>query len=162
MDLNRIVDSGNGKLSIVNINTSSMNQSNRSWNADLYQQKHTFVFHYGADVLNLLDPKPDERILDLGCGTGELTARLAESGAEVIGMDASASMIAKAQQSFPHLMFQQGDARDFGTDQPFDAIFSNATLHWIPEAEQPTVITNVFKALKPGGRFVAELGAGVT
>ncbi|MBD2703335.1 methyltransferase domain-containing protein [Spirosoma sp. BT702] len=135
-----------------------MNQSNRSWNADLYQQKHAFVFHFGADVLNLLDPKPGERILDLGCGTGELTARIAESGAEVIGLDASPSMIANARLSFPHLSFQEGDARDFNTDQPFDAIFSNATLHWINETEQPSVLAAVFRALKPGCRFVAELG----
>ncbi|MBD2705327.1 methyltransferase domain-containing protein [Spirosoma sp. BT702] len=135
-----------------------MNPSNRSWNADLYQQKHAFVFHFGVDVLKLLDPQPGERILDLGCGTGELTARIAERGAEVIGLDASLSMIAKARESFPHLSFQQGDARDFGTDQPFDALFSNATLHWINETEQPSVLAAVFNALKPGGRFVAELG----
>ncbi|ADB38627.1 class I SAM-dependent methyltransferase [Spirosoma linguale] len=135
-----------------------MNQLNRSWNADLYQQKHAFVFHFGEDVLNLLDPQPGERILDLGCGTGELTARIAESGAKIIGLDASLSMISKARESFPHLSFQEGDARNFGTDQPFDAIFSNATLHWINETEQPSVLAAVFKALKPGGRFVAELG----
>ncbi|GAB4029149.1 class I SAM-dependent methyltransferase [Spirosoma jeollabukense] len=135
-----------------------MTRSNHAWNADLYQQKHAFVFHYGADVLNWLEPQPGERILDLGCGTGELTARLAESGAEIIGLDASASMIAKSRQSFPKLTFQLGDARDFRTDQPFDAIFSNATLHWIQETEQLSLLTAVFKALRPGGRFVAELG----
>ncbi|MCX6215742.1 methyltransferase domain-containing protein [Spirosoma sp.] len=135
-----------------------MNQSNRSWNADLYQQKHAFVFHFGADVLTLLNPKPDERILDLGCGTGELTAQIAESGAEVVGLDASPSMIAKARQSFPHLSFQEGDARNFGANQPFDALFSNATLHWVKETDQPSVLSAAFNALKPSGRFVAELG----
>ncbi|GAB3713625.1 class I SAM-dependent methyltransferase [Spirosoma flavus] len=135
-----------------------MSQSDRSWNADLYQQKHAFVFHFGADVLNILAPQRNERILDLGCGTGELTAQIAESGAEVVGLDASASMIANARQSFPHLLFQWGDAREFAADQPYDAIFSNATLHWIAEAEQPAVLANVFKALKPGGRFIAEMG----
>ncbi|GAB3552138.1 class I SAM-dependent methyltransferase [Spirosoma fluminis] len=135
-----------------------MNPSDRPWNADLYQQKHAFVFHYGTDVLNLLKPQPGERILDLGCGTGELTAQIALSGADVIGLDASAAMIANARQSFPRLSFQQGDARQFVTDQPFDAVFSNATLHWIDETEQPKVLTNVFTALKAGGRFVAEMG----
>ncbi|WP_460979526.1 class I SAM-dependent methyltransferase [Spirosoma knui] len=135
-----------------------MNPSDRSWDADLYQQKHAFVFRYGADVLSLLEPKPGERILDLGCGTGELTAQIAQRGAEVVGLDASASMIANARKSFPQLSFQQGDARQFVADQPFDAVFSNATLHWIAEPEQRNVLTNVFDALKAGGRFVAEMG----
>ncbi len=128
------------------------------WNADLYTQKHAFVFHYGEDVLNLLNPQPGERILDLGSGTGELTQRLNDAGAEVIGLDASASMVAKARQSFPNVVFWQVDARDLRTAEPFDAVFTNATLHWIPEADQPTVLTNVFNALRPGGRFVGEMG----
>ncbi|GAB3011692.1 class I SAM-dependent methyltransferase [Spirosoma pulveris] len=135
-----------------------MESPNRSWDADLYQQKHAFVHQYGDDLLSILQPQPGERILDLGCGTGELTARLAESAAEVIGLDTSPSMIAKARQSFPQLTFQQGDVRDLSTDQPFDAVFSNATLHWILEPDQPDVLSAVFNALKPGGRFVAELG----
>lgn len=135
-----------------------MDSSQHLWNAELYQQKHAFVFHYGADVLQVLDPQPGERILDLGCGTGELTAQIAARGAHVLGVDASASMVEKARQSFPHLRFQQADARELGTEQPFDAVFSNATLHWIAEKEQPSVLMNVFAALKPGGRFVAEMG----
>ncbi|MBD2704949.1 methyltransferase domain-containing protein [Spirosoma sp. BT702] len=135
-----------------------MSPSDHAWNADLYQQKHAFVFQFGADVVSLLGPQRGERILDLGCGTGELTAKIAESGADVVGLDASASMIANARRSFPPLTFQQGDARHYVTDQPFDAIFSNATLHWIAEREQSTVLTHIFQALKPGGRFVAELG----
>ena len=135
-----------------------MTSPDRPWNADLYQQKHAFVYQFGADVLDLLTPLPGERILDLGCGTGELTAQLAQSGAEVVGLDASASMIAKARQSFPHLTFQLGDAREFVTNQSFDAVFSNATLHWIPQTQQPTVLTNIFQSLKAGGRFVAEMG----
>ena len=133
-----------------------MDSSQNPWNADLYQQKHAFVFHYGTDVLRLLEPQSGEQILDLGCGTGELTAQIAQRGAEVIGVDASASMIEKALESLPHL--QQADAREWVADQPFDAVFSNATLHWISETEQPKVLSNVFAALKPGGRFVAEMG----
>ncbi|MDB5241338.1 MAG: type 11 methyltransferase [Spirosoma sp.] len=135
-----------------------MSQLDHSWNTDLYQQKHAFVFQYGDDLLTVLKPQPGERILDLGCGTGELTARIAQKGAEVVGLDASATMIAKARQSFPDLTFQLGDAQQLVTSQPFDAIFSNATLHWIGETQQPRVLRTVFKALKPGGRFVAELG----
>lgn len=135
-----------------------MSQSDNLWNANLYQQKHAFVFQFGADLLNLLNPQSGERILDLGCGTGELTARIAESGAEVVGLDASASMVATAQQSFPEIMFQQGDARKFVAEHPFDAVFSNATLHWITENDQPNVLAAIFNALKAGGRFVAEMG----
>ena len=135
-----------------------MQPADHFWNADLYQQKHAFVFQFGTDLLHVLNPQPGERILDLGCGTGELTARIAESGADVVGLDASESMIASARQSFPHLSFQLGDARTFVTQQPFDAVFSNATLHWIAETDQPAVLTHLFHVLKPGGRFVGELG----
>ena len=133
-------------------------QPSHVWNADLYQQKHAFVFQFGTDLLQVLNPQPGERILDMGCGTGELTARIAESGADVVGLDTSESMIVRARQSFPYLSFQVGDARTFVTHQSFDAIFSNATLHWIAETDQPAVLTQLFQALKPGGRFVGELG----
>ena len=129
-----------------------------AWNADLYTQKHSFVFQYGSDVLNLLAPQPNERILDLGCGTGELTAQLAEAGARVTGADASAAMVAKAKQAFPALDFRVMDARQLSFPDPFDAVFTNAVLHWIQEADQPAVLTNVYNALKPGGRFVGEMG----
>lgn len=128
------------------------------WNADLYTQKHAFVFQYGHDVVNLLAPQLGEQILDLGCGTGELTAQLAEAGAFVTGADASAEMITKAKMSFPAIDFRVMDARTLALPEPVDAVFTNAALHWIAEADQPTVLTNVFAALKPGGRFVGEMG----
>jgi len=126
------------------------------WNADLYQQKHAFVFQYGEDVLTLLAPEPGQRILDVGCGTGELTHKIAESGAQVTGTDFSADMITKARQTFPGLDFRVMDARQLTFDEPVDAVFTNATLHWIPEAAQ--VIQSVYGVLKPGGRFVGEFG----
>ena len=135
-----------------------MQPADQFWNADLYQQKHAFVFQFGTDLLRLLNPQPGERILDVGCGTGELTARIAESGADVVGLDASESMIFRARQSFPQLNFQVGDARTFVSHPPFDAVFSNATLHWIAETDQPAVLAQLFQALKPGGRFIGELG----
>lgn len=135
-----------------------MNQPPNQWNAELYTQKHSFVFQYGSDVLHLLDPKPGERILDLGCGTGELTHQLAGAGTKVIGVDASAEMIAKATGSFPKVNFRVMDARNLAFLEPFDAVFTNATLHWILETDQPTVLTNIFDTLKPGGRFVGEMG----
>ena len=135
-----------------------MTPTTNPWNVDLYTQKHSFVFQYGNDVLNLLAPQPSERILDLGCGTGELTAKLTEAGAQVTGVDASTEMVNRATRSFPGIDFQVMDVRELSFPEPFDAVFTNATLHWISEADQPTVLTNVFTALKPGGRFVGEMG----
>ena len=126
------------------------------WDSALYEDRHSFVWKGGAELIDLLDPKPGERILDLGCGTGHLTAQIAERGAVVTGLDASVSMIAQARQNYPKLKFTLADARDFPASEPFDAVFSNAALHWMPDAE--AVIAAVHQALKPGGRFVAEMG----
>ncbi|MCC5635853.1 methyltransferase domain-containing protein [Nostoc sp. CHAB 5844] len=127
-----------------------------NWNAFLYEDKHAFVWQYGEDLLQWLNPKPGELILDLGCGTGQLTAKIAESGVEVMGIDSAATMIEKARQNYPHLRFEIADARNFQIDKLFDAVFSNATLHWIKEAD--AAIASIYQALKPGGRFVAEFG----
>ena len=81
------------------------------WNANLYDAKHDFVWKYGADVVSLLDPRPGERILDLGCGTGHLTAQIAESGAKVLGVDRSAEMVAAARLAYPNLEFEISDFR---------------------------------------------------
>ena len=129
---------------------------NQIWNASLYDQKHSFVFEYGENVLSLLDPQPGERILDLGCGTGHLTNAIATSGAKVIGIDSSDSMINAAHANYPDREFVVADAKNFSFPQKFDAIFSNATLHWIIEPEK--VISCIAQALKPSGRFVAEFG----
>lgn len=126
------------------------------WNTTLYEGRHNFVWQYGENVLELLSPQPDERILDLGCGTGQLTEKIALAGAEVLGIDRAASMIEKARQNYPQLQFAVADARDFQVEQPFDAVFSNAVLHWIPEPD--AVICCIYQALKPGGRFVADFG----
>ncbi len=126
------------------------------WNANLYDAKHDFVWKYGADVVSLLDPRPGERILDLGCGTGHLTAQIAESGAQVTGVDRSAEMVSAARLGYPNLKFEVSDARNLAYREEFDAVFSNATLHWIHEPEQ--VLQGVWRALRSGGRFVAEFG----
>jgi trans-aconitate 2-methyltransferase len=126
------------------------------WNPNLYDSRHSYVFQYGEDVLKLLAPQPGERILDLGCGTGHLTQKIADAGAQVIGMDKAESMVEQARQNYPELQFLVADATNFTFDEPFDAIFSNAVLHWIPAAE--AVAACVWRALKPGGRFVAEFG----
>lgn len=127
-----------------------------TWNATLYEGKHAFVWQYGEDLLNLLCPQPGEKILDVGCGTGQLAAKIADTGAVVTGVDADAAMVEKAKLNYPSLEFAVADARLLQFDTEFDAVFSNATLHWIPEAE--AVISSIYRALKPGGRFIAEFG----
>jgi trans-aconitate methyltransferase len=126
------------------------------WNAELYDDKHAFVFQYGESVLELLAVKAGERILDLGCGTGHLTKKIQQQGAEVIGIDASPEMVAQAKENYPELDFSVANGADFSFDEPFDAVFTNATLHWIHDADG--VIKSVYKALKPGGRFAGEFG----
>jgi len=153
------------------------------WNAAEYDAKHAFVYEKAKGLVELLAPKPGERILDLGCGTGALTAEIATRGAEVMGVDRSEEMIAQARKKFPALQFEVLDARQLRVNLGqvdarrwsatgdkadrveearevgrlgFDAVFSNAVLHWIPEAAE--VIAGVAQVLKPGGRFVAEFG----
>ncbi len=131
-------------------------QSSASWNAASYQDKHSFVWRYGADLLGLLKPEPGERILDIGCGTGQLTSEIARSGAHVIGLDSSPDMLAEARKNFPDLEFVLGDASAFQFSEPFDAVFSNAALHWVKNAGGAA--HSIATALRPGGRFVAEFG----
>lgn len=128
------------------------------WNAELYDQKHNFVYQYGEDVLSLLQPKVGENILDLGCGSGFLTNEICELGATVLGVDSSVEMIEKARKSYPETKFEVADATDLGFDASFNAVFSNAVLHWIKAEDQPKMMNAVFTALKPGGRFVVEMG----
>lgn len=128
----------------------------KTWDAARYQARHSYVFEYGEDLIGLLDPQPGERILDLGCGSGQLTAKIAESGADVTGLDRSAEMIAEARRNFPSLKFELGDAASFTVDAPFDAVFSNAVLHWVKDADGTAA--SVARALRSGGRFVLEMG----
>jgi trans-aconitate methyltransferase len=130
--------------------------TNTNWNARLYNDKHSFVFKYGEDVVQQLAPQQGERILDLGCGTGYLTNLIAQAGARVVGIDKSASMIERAQAAYPDLDFQVHTATDFHFNTPFDAIFSNATLHWVLDKE--AAIDNIYKNLRSGGRLMLEMG----
>jgi trans-aconitate methyltransferase len=127
-----------------------------SWDPELYEAKHNFVWKFGAGVLELLDPKPGERILDLGCGTGQLTAKIAESGARVVGLDSSPEMIGQARQNFPGLSFMLQNAAEMPFEGEFDAVFSNAALHWMTDARR--VAESMAAALRQGGRLVAEFG----
>ena len=127
-----------------------------AWNAKQYQQRHSYVFQYGQAVLDLLAPQKGERILDLGCGSGQLTAAIADAGAAVIGLDSSPEMLAEARSNYPAIEFLLGDAADFAIESPVDAVFSNAVLHWVKNAAGAA--SCIARALKPGGRFVAEFG----
>jgi len=133
-----------------------MQQLAHKWNAQLYNDKHAFVYDYGRSLVELLDPKPHERILDLGCGSGELTHVIKEEVADVVGIDKSPAMVQKAKLQFPLTTFQVEDAVDFNFDERFDAIFSNATLHWVVDYEK--AIKNIYRNLKEGGRLVVEFG----
>lgn len=128
----------------------------REWDASRYDAAHSFVWERGRGVVELLAPARGERILDLGCGTGHLTAQIAGSGAEVVGIDSSEDMVRVASENYPHIRFEVADARSLPFEDEFDAVFSNAVLHWVrpPEA----VVESVRRALKPGRRFVAEFG----
>jgi trans-aconitate methyltransferase len=126
------------------------------WNAGLYDAKHAFVWEKARGLLEWLAPRDGERILDLGCGTGQLSAEIAASGAHVVGVDRSPDMVAEARKKFPMLRFEVCDARALPFHEEFSAVFSNAALHWIPQAEQ--VVSGISRALKPDGRIVAEFG----
>ena len=126
------------------------------WNANLYDDKHSFVFKYGEDLVEVLKPQSGERILDLGCGTGYLTSIIAASGATVVGIDNSIEMVAKAKTEYPQLEFQVQTATDFHFDFHFDAIFSNAVLHWIGEKEK--AVECIYQNLRKPGRLVLEMG----
>ncbi len=133
----------------------SVSMSN-SWNPNLYVEKHDYVFKYGEEIITLLAPENNESILDIGCGTGDLTKKISDSCKKVIGLDNSVEMIRAAIEKYPEITFIVADAKEFQIDRKFDAVFSNAALHWMPQAEK--VIQNINKHLRIGGRFVAELG----
>jgi trans-aconitate methyltransferase len=126
----------------------------QTWNTSAYAANGRFVATLAKDVVELLAPQPGEEILDLGCGDGALTEELAATGAIVTGVDASAAMIEAARAR--GLRIDHHDATALPYENEFDAVFSNAALHWIRNA--PAVLAGVHRALRPGGRFVVEMG----
>ena len=128
--------------------------SGQSWDPELYARNARFVSDLGMPVVALLDPRPGERILDLGCGDGVLTEKLAALGCEVVGADASPEQVAAALARGLDARVVDGEALPFEAE--FDAVFSNAALHWMKNPE--AVLGGVRRALRAGGRFVAECG----
>lgn len=125
------------------------------WDPDQYAKNARFVADLGMPVVELLDPQPGERILDLGCGDGALTQKLVAMGCEVVGVDGSPEQVAAARQLGVDARVMDGHALAF--DEEFDAVFSNAALHWM-KRDPDAVIDGCWRALRPGGRFVAEMG----
>ncbi len=126
----------------------------QSWQPDRYAKNARFVADLGAPVLALLAPKPHERVLDLGCGDGALTRRLVDSGCRVVGIDSSVPLVEAARHLGLDARVGDGERLDFVDE--FDAVFSNAALHWMTRPDD--VIAGVYRALAPGGRFVGEFG----
>lgn len=124
------------------------------WTSEAYRENAAYVPALGAAVFALLDPRPGERILDVGCGEGSLTEKIVAAGAAVVGIDASPEMIAGAAAR--GLDARLIDAEQLPFEREFDAVFSNAALHWVRNHD--AMLAGVHRALKPGGRFVAEFG----
>src|SRR5918911_3883650 len=107
--------------------------TDKRWDASRYDAGYSFVWKHGAGVIELLAPLAGEHILDVGCGTGHLTAQIAASGAQVVGIDRSDEMIATARRNYPALRFEVADAERFRFPEVFDAVFSNAAIHWMKD-----------------------------
>ncbi|MDL2297632.1 class I SAM-dependent methyltransferase [Synergistaceae bacterium OttesenSCG-928-D05] len=128
--------------------------ANQNWNPYDYGKSADFVPILGRPVIELLAPRPGEKILDLACGNGTLTKELMDAGVDVIGVDASPEMVEAAKANGVHAILLRAEHMTF--HEEFDAVMSNAALHWM--SDQYAVVRSVWNALKPGGRFAAECG----
>lgn len=137
-------------------NINSYKNEKDCWNPELYDNNHAFVSYYGSRLIKLLNLKENEDILDIGCGTGDLTNQIYKQHPSVVGVDKSHQMINQANKKYPDIPFSVQDITNFCYSQSFDAIFSNATMHWVKQPKK--ALENIYKHLKTGGRFVAEFG----
>lgn len=131
---------------------------NISWDAADYKENFSFVPAYGEAVVSLITKQPGSRVIDLGCGNGSLTDKIARRGYLVTGIDDSNEMLRLAQEEHPDLNFIRGNAVTFHLDEKADVVFSNAVFHWIDEKDQQTMLSNIYRNLKPGGELASEFG----
>jgi SAM-dependent methyltransferase len=129
-------------------------ETKQQWDSETYAFNARFVSDLADPVVQLLAPKVGERILDLGCGDGALTVKLAETGAQLVGADSSPEMLKAARGHGLEVYLMDGQNISF--DEPFDAVFTNAALHWMPAIDR--VLNGVSNILRPKGRFVGEFG----
>jgi SAM-dependent methyltransferase len=132
-----------------------VSESGQHWDPARYRREAGFVAELGRPLFQLLQPAPGEKILDLGCGDGRLTAELAATGAEVIGCDLALEQVAAARGLELRVVAATGTRLPFAAGS-FDAVLSNAALHWMRDS--PAVLAETARVLRPGGRFVGELG----
>lgn len=132
--------------------------SNIEWDSKNYSNHFSYVADYGRALIDMIDRNNGMTCLDLGCGTGQLTAQLKNAGFDVIGMDDSEQQIRKAIEDHKDIRFTKGNACDFVLEEPVDVVFSNAVFHWIDQSCQPDMLLHVYKALKSDGQFVFEMG----
>jgi SAM-dependent methyltransferase len=125
------------------------------WDGHTYDDEFRHVIDAGSDLLDVLRPEPGEHVLDLGCGTGTLTAAIAARGAHVTGIDVEPAMVDQARTRYPELDFMVGDGHRVTAGAPLDAVFANAVLHWLTRADE--ALASVHRTLRPGGRLVAEM-----
>jgi SAM-dependent methyltransferase len=133
------------------------NQMVQEWDSATYDANARFVSDLGAPLIDLLQPRAGERVLDVGCGDGALTAQLVECGCTVVGVDANESQVLAARaRGLRGLDVERHRIEELPFVGEFDAVLSNAVLHWV--RDQPAALARIARALKPGGRFAAELG----
>ena len=126
------------------------------WNPVLYNEGHSFVYNYGKVLLELLELKEDDEVLDLGCGTGELSNEIFRKTQNLIAIDSSKKMLESAREKYPEINFIKMDALEMDYEKKFDKVFSNAAFHWISDHEK--LLGNVYRSLKPLGMLVVEMG----
>lgn len=135
----------------------------QNWNADDYARHSSAQQEWAEELIAKLSLKGNETLLDIGCGEGKITARIARDlqKGKVLGIDMSGDMIRLAGKQFPpsdypNLSFMQMDARHIRLTERFDIAFSNAVLHWIED--QPAVLRGLHACLKPGGKLMFQMG----
>lgn len=130
---------------------------NIKWNADKYTQDFSFVHKYGEDLIELITGEKLS-VLDLGCGNGALTKKIADRGFEAVGVDASEDFLKIAEENYPDLCFYKADATNFKLPEKVDVVFSNAVFHWIEKEKHHDMLKCVYEVLKDEGQFIFELG----